>query len=491
MSSVYKKFAGQTFIYGVSTIIARFLYFVLTPYYTRLFKDGIYGIFTNLYANASIINAILAFGMETSFFRYINKHEDKKSEILNNAFWFIFSISTLFLVLGLLFNSQITQFTFNDIKDFENRKLYISFIIWITYFDALSIIPFAKLRADGRPMLYGAIKLINILVCVGLNLGLLWFIPKAVELHWITQPSWYKGAWLGYVLIANLIASGLTFVLLAPQLRKISFNIDVPILKSMLGYSFPILVANLSFIINENIDKIMMTKLLPSNISEVQLGIYGACAKIAVLLNIFIQAYRLGAEPFFFNHAKNENATKTYAQLMNFFVIAVTIIFVGIIANIHIIKHFIGSSYWQGLIVIPLLLMGYVSLGIYMNLSVWYRLTDKTRYGVYISAIGAVITIVLNWIFIPKFSYMAAAGVSCIAYTVMMLVSYLWGQKHYPIPYQVGKCLGLVGLSILFSALSFWVFHKNIFIGNALFITFVMIALYSERTTIKRILKKN
>ena len=255
----------------------------------------------------------------------------------------------------------------------------------------------------------------------------------------------------------------------------------------MLIYSTPVLIANISFIINENIDKLMLGWLLPQNISDQEVGIYGACAKIALFLSIFIQAFRLGAEPFFFSHAKNKNAPQTYARIMDYFVITICLIFVGVAANIEILKYFIRANdpvqrqiYWSGLGVVPLLLLGYVSLGIYMNLSVWYKLSDQTKYGLYISGIGAVITIILNVIFIPKYSYMASAYISFAAYTTMMILSYIWGQKNYPIPYNLKKNLAYIISSALLVYISFYVFDRNIFIGNALLILFVSVALYFE-----------
>jgi O-antigen/teichoic acid export membrane protein len=258
----------------------------------------------------------------------------------------------------------------------------------------------------------------------------------------------------------------------------------------MFTYSWPVLVANFSFILNENLDKLLLGKLLPIGISSAEVGIYTACAKISIFLSIFINAFRLGAEPFFFNHAKNKNANVTYARIMEYFVIAVCIIFVGLVANINILKYFIDPSYWSGLGVVPLLLFGYVSLGIYMNLSVWYKLSDQTKYGLYISGIGAIVTIILNVLFIPKYSYMASAWISLLAYATMMILSYLWGQKNYPIPYNIKKNLAYIIASIIMVFLSFNVFNRNIFAGNALLILFALITFYMERKELMLIFKK-
>jgi hypothetical protein len=263
----------------------------------------------------------------------------------------------------------------------------------------------------------------------------------------------------------------------------------------MLVYSLPVLIANISFIINENIDKIFLGQLLPAEIAEQEVGIYAACYKIAVFLSIFINAFRLGAEPFFFSQSKNKNATETYARIMDYFVIAVSLIFVFLVANIELLKYFIYKEdageqalYWSGLRIVPILLFGYVSLGIYINLSIWYKLSDQTRYGLYISGIGAILTVVLNLIFIPKFGYMASAWISLTAYTLMMILSYLWGQRNYPIPYNLKKniCYLLSSICIVFVA--FIVFERNLLIGNALFLIFTIVILFRERKEIKLIL---
>jgi len=237
-------------------------------------------------------------------------------------------------------------------------------------------------------------------------------------------------------------------------------------------------------------DKILLGQLLPGDAAR-DVGVYGACAKIAVFLSVFVNAFRLGAEPFFFNHAKNKNAGQTYARIMDYFVIAICAIFIGIVANIEIIKQiWVTPIYWVGLRVVPPLLFGYVSLGIYMNLSIWYKLSDQTKYGLYISGVGAILTIVLNVMFIPKYSYMASAWISLIAYTVMMILSYIWGQKNYPIPYSVAKNLAYIVAAVIVVYLSFYVFNRNIFIGDALLLGYVAVAFYFEGANLKAIFKR-
>ncbi len=492
--STAKKFAGQTAIYGVSTIAGRVLSFFLTPIYTRAYLNGTYGVLTTMFSWASILNAVMAFGMETTFFRYLNKYSDNKQRVYNNAFASVFTITILFLLFTLPFVGHIAGFIQIG-KDTHHLDftIYVEYFIAILVVDAWCVIPFAKIRADGRPGRYGAIKFINIVIFITLNLTFIWFIPYIIK-HQLPGSTWfshwYIKGWVGYVFLSNLISSIITLLLLLPEFLKIRFDLDRKMLLEMFSYSWPVLIANLSFIINENIDKILLGQLLPSAISARDVGIYGGCAKISLFLSIFIQAFRLGAEPFFFSHAKNKNAGQTYARIMDYFVITVSVIFVALVANIDILKYFVGKSYWVGLGVIPPLVFGYVSLGIYMNLSVWYKLSDQTKYGLYISGVGAILTIVLNVMFIPKYSYMASAWVSLIAYTVMMVLSYIWGQKNYPIPYNLKKNLVYIVSSIVIVYLSFTIFNRNIFAGNLLLILFIFAAVYFEWKDLKAIFSR-
>lgn len=492
--SAIKKFAGQTAIYGLSTIATRILNFFLTPVYTTVYAPKAYGVFTTMYAWASVLNAVMAFGMETTFFRYINKKEGEKEKVYSNTFFVIAFLVLLFLMISFTFLDQIAQWMQEgktiSVADYKN---YIVYFILILSFDALSVIPFARIRAEGKPLRYAVIKFINIVGFIGLNLLFLFAVPYIIKNNllladWLA--SWYRPEWIGYVFIANLCASIFTFLLLLPELLKLQFSIDKSLLIDMFKYSWPVLVANLSFIINEHSDKIFLEKLLPSEISASEVGIYGACGKLAVFMSIFINAFRLGAEPFFFNTAKNKDAKETYAQIMSYFVIALTLMYVGLVANIDILKYFIGKSYWEGLYVVPVLLLGYLNLGIYMNLSIWYKLSDQTKYGLYISGIGAILTIILNIIFIPMYGFVASAWASLIVYSVMMILSYVWGKKHYPIPYSVKKDMFYIILAVVIVYISFVVFKQNLIAGNILFVLFGIFIFYLERHKLKTIFFK-
>ena len=465
--STAKKFAGQTAIYGLSTIIQRLLSSLLTPLYTGAYLPKVYSIFSTMFSYASILQAVLAFGMETTFFRYLNKFPDKKRQVYNNGFWVIFVVTICFLLLTVPFTHTLAGLIKigKDIPQNE-FELYIKLFIGILILDAWCVIPFAKLRADNRPVKYGSIKVVNIIITVFFNLLFIIAIPHWIKhqlygWHWFS--SWYVHGWVAYAFLSNLISSFVTLLMLLPELLGLELKFDKVMFRLMLIYSGPILVANLSYLVNENLDKILLGKLLPVSISEQEVGIYSACARLSIFASLFNQAFRMGAEPFFFSHSKNKNAGYTYAKIMDYFVITMCIMFLGVVANIEILKHYVNNkAYWVGLDVVPPLLFGYVALGVYMNLSVWYKLSDQTRYGLYISCVGAAATIILNVAFIPKYSYMASAWASLAAYTIMMILSYIWGQRNYPIPYNLKKNLAYIIASLVFVYLSFYIFKRNI-----------------------------
>nr|WP_134089767.1 oligosaccharide flippase family protein [Olivibacter sp. XZL3] len=482
-------------IYGLSTIIARLVNFVLTPLFARKLPTAVFGIFTTMYSYASLLNALLAFGMETTFFRYIQKREDDKQAVYSNTFLIVLFISASFLLIVSLLRKEIAAVI--NISDPDLPK-YITYFSLILVLDAIAIIPFAKIRADGRPLRYGTIKLLNISIFVSSNLFFIVFVPWALKNNIPIAKSfssWYQQQWVGYVFLSNLFASAITLVLMIPEMLKLRLRFDSQLAREMLSYSFPILIANFSFIINENLDKVFLGQLLPDQIAETQVGIYGLSTKLAIFLSIFIQAFRLGAEPFFFSQAKTENSGQTYAIIMDYFVIAMAIGMIGLVANIELLKYFIAGASpaasaenWKGLSVVPILLLGYVFLGVYMSLSIWYKLSDQTKYGLYISGAGATITIVLNLLFIPSYGFIASAWITMITYASMMALSYVLGQKKYPIPYHTLKNLTYIVSAIILSWLSFSVFKRNLLIGNALLLLFLIGTFLRERQPLKQLL---
>lgn len=498
-----KKLISDTIIYGFSTVVTRMIGFIMTPIYTRSFTNSsVFGVFTNMYAYAALINAVLAFGMETTFFRYLNKVEkEDKEKVANNSFIVTLFTTVVFLVTVFLFLKPIA----NWLSQESSSNSYSDYVSFVKYFviilsaDALAVVPFVKLRAEGRPIRYSFVKLVNIFVLVFTNLFLLFWLPALVSTYdfWASFASgWFRSGWLGNVFIANLVASLVTLLLLAPELLKFRFSVDRKLMKSMIAYSLPILVANISFIVNEHLDKMMFPRLIPGQRGEDELGVYGAVSKLAVFLNLFVTAFRLGVEPFFFSHAKDKNAGKTYAMIMDYFIIIMIVVMVGISANIDWLKYFIEgkgeeyAAYWAGLFIIPILLLNNILLGIYMNLTIWYKLSDQTRYALYISGIGAIITIVFNLLFIPSYSYVGAALSTTGAYLAMVLLSFIWGQKNYPIPYNVVKNLSYLFAGIIISGLIFYVFDMNVWIGNTFFIIFLFFVFFKERHEVMSILKR-
>lgn len=490
-----KKFVSDTMIYGLTTIISRTLGFVITPILTRNFTEAAYGIFTHVYAYVSLVNAVLAFGMETTFFRYLQNKEGDKQRVYDSSFFVTLLMTAIFLITIFTFSTPIAMFV-GERENISDYTTYVKIVGLIVAADALAVIPFAKLRADGRPIRYGVIKLVNIFTYLGFVLLFLYGLP------WLTEHSsfwkdlsagWFRKDWLGNIFLANLAASLVTFFMLMPQLLSFRFRVDTVMLRKMLTYSFPIMIANISFIINENLDKMMFPKLIPGIEGDRELGVYGAVTKLAVFLNLFVMAFRLGAEPFFFSYAKNENAKKTYAMIMRYFVLAMILVMIGICANLDWLKSFIRgktedvAGYWEGLFIVPVLLFNYVLLGIYINLSVWYKLSDQTRYGLYISGIGALMTIVLNLLLIPKYSYTGAALSTTVAYFTMVILSYVWGQKNYPIPYESLKIAAYLLIGVV---LSFIAYQLNFWFANVLFLAVLGVVAYSERELIKRFIRR-
>ncbi len=497
--SAIKKFAGQTAIYGISTVVSRVLNFFLTPIYVASYAPRVYGVITVMYSWTSMLSAVLAFGMETTFFRYLKKYENDQQKVYGNSFLTILALSVVFLVFAGLFSEDIAIWMQQGEAYNPDYAIYLRYVIFILVADAIAVIPFASIRAKGRALRYSLIKLLNILTFVGFNLFFIFAIPVILTEQLPGAnffSSWYREGWVGYVFLSNLFASLITLLLLLPELRNVRFVFDKALQREMLAYSFPVLIANISFIVNENIDKIFLRQMLPPGIAEQDVGIYGACSKIAIFLSIFVQAFRLGAEPFFFSHSSEKNAGVTYARIMNFFVIAVCLIFIFLTANIELLKYFIRGKdevqqalYWSGLDIVPVLLFGYISLGIYMNLSIWYKLSDQTRYGLYISGAGAILTIVLNVLFIPQYSYIASAWISFTAYTFMMILSYILGQKNYPIPYNLQKNMGYILAAMAVVFVSFVVFSRNLIVGNLLFFIFTIAAIYVERRELRALFR--
>jgi O-antigen/teichoic acid export membrane protein len=459
--------------------------FLLVPLYTDLLPKAEYGKVSVIFAWMIFFNVILAYGMETAFFRFYNKESDKKA-VVETSMVSIFWTSISFLFLALLFRSNLADWSGIDSQ-------YITYTIWILALDALVIIPFSKLRAYQKPITYAAIKIGNVLVNLILSVVFLLYIPMLIEAkpHGFLRSVYVDNFQIGYIFLANIIASLLTFVALSPDYVYLNWKIDTTLWKRMMRYGMPIMVAGIAFAINEQFDKILLSKLLPANIAEAEVGVYSACYKLGLFMVLYRTAYTLGIEPFFFSHADDKNAPQTYAMVTKYFVIFGSFILLSVIVFADLFKQLMirDSSYWEAMKVVPLIILANFFLGIYTNLSVWYKLIDKTYIGAYISIVGAIITLVLNFLLIPTMSYYGSAIATIAAYGSMMFISYYLGNKYYPIPYDLKKIGGYLSLSIVFSAVSFYGFRENYFVGIGLLITFLYFIYRNEKAILLKIIK--
>jgi O-antigen/teichoic acid export membrane protein len=484
--SLYKNLFKQTAIYGLATVLPRMFSFLLVPLYTDLLPKAAYGKVNIIFAWMIFFNVILAYGMETTFFRFYNNETNKKS-VIETTTVSIFWSTLLFLFPALLLKNYLADLSGIDVQ-------YIIYTIWILVLDALVIVPFSKLRAYQRPMIYAVIKIGNVVVNLSLNVFFLIYLPKIAQ----ANPDSFLGSLytenfeIGYIFVSNIIASLLTFIVLSPNYFHVNWQFDFNLWKRMMRYGLPIMIAGIAFAINEQFDKILLGKLLPANIAEAEVGVYSACYKLGLFMVLYRTAYTLGIEPFFFSHSKNENAPQTYATITKYFVIFGSFILLSVIVFADILKYLMirDSSYWEAMKVVPLIILANFFLGIYTNLSVWYKLIDKTYIGAYISIVGAIVTLVLNFLLIPTMSYYGSAIATIAAYGTMMSISYFLGNKYYPIPYDIKKITGYLGLSILFSIISFYYFRENYYVGIPLLFTFMYFIYHNEKETLNKILKR-
>lgn len=452
--SVLRKLAGQTAIYGISSIAARFVNFLLVPLYTSkfVFTTAEYGVVTALYSWTALLNVVLTFGMETTFFRFASKdhvssNPDQGRVLYSTATWGLFVPSLAFMLLGGLFSAQIA-----DALHFGAYASSVLMLIAIIGIDAITAIPMARLRQQGRPWKYAFINMLSVLVNVSLSVFFLLYCMKRYNMgqHSALIDAVYDPAFgIGYVFAINLVSTAVKLVVLLPAWPSFR-GFEKPLLRAMLAFGAPLMIAGLAGMVNETADRVILKYLLPRDIADSELGIYGACYKLAVLITLFIQAFRMGAEPFFFTHAKEKDSRRTFARIMNVFVAVCMGAFLMVMLFLDVFKHFIPNpAFWPGLKVVPILMLANVFLGIYYNQSVWYKITDRPRVGSTISLIGAAITIVLLFGLIPSFGYMGAAWATFVCYASMAAISYVWGQRHYAVPYNVSRILGYMAFGVV------------------------------------------
>lgn len=481
-------------IYGVPSIVGRFLNLLLTPIYTYTFPAGEYGILGNLLAYVAFFQVLLTYGMETSYFRFASK-SDKPNEVFGTSFVSLSATSLLFVLIISLFSREISGWV-----GYPEQHLYIVWMGMTVALDAITVIPFARLRLQQRPIKFAFFKMINIGINIVLNLFWILLCPRilANNPESLVRHLYNPEIGIGYAFLSYLIASIVTLLLFIPDLgvQKIVFKRKT--LKSMLSYGWPILIVGIAGMVTLNIDKVLIPELIENGKDPMyELGVYAASGKLAILMTLFIQAFRFSFEPFLFSHYKNEVSKKVYGVIMNYFVIFGLLIFIGVIFYMDILKYFIGpqkSGYHEALKVVPWMLMGNLFLGIFYTQSLWYKLTDQTRYGAIFSVIGGVITLLINILFIPKLGYMASAVGFFASSLIITLISYYYGQKYFPVRYDLKK----IG-SYFFVAISLYIIEMKINFSSyileygfrtLLFSLFLLFIWYKEKTDLRRLLPK-
>ncbi len=486
-----KKLAGQTAIYGLPSIVARLLNYLLVPLHTDTFVPERFGVITEMYSYVAFLVVLLTYGMETAYFRFQTKdqHLGTKTSVFSTVILSLFTSTTAFILFASVFSQELATY----IKYPDNAE-YVIWFAFIVGLDAISSISLAKLRIENKSLRFALINILTIVVFVGLNFFWLWYCLPEYESgnrNWVVSTFYSPNIGIGYVFLANLFASALKFILLSPALFKLRFSINWTLLKDMLKYSTPLLIGSLAIIVNETADKIMLKWLLlddlgPKGATE-QVGIYGACYKLSIIISLFIQAFRYAAEPFFFSQEKERDSKEVYAHILKYFVIVLSIIFLGVMLYIDVFKYFIpNEDYWIGLKVVPILLMANIFLGIFYNLSIWYKLSEKTSYGALISSIGAVITITINYLFISKMGYMASAWATFICYGSMVVISYLIGQRHYKINYPIGRIAVYLGTVVCLYLLASYINQDSsqlimYLINTGLLLTYIALVFVLEK----------
>ena len=495
MSSI-KKLVGQTAWYGLSSIAARFISYLLTPYLTYKLSDIAYGENSIVYAFIPFLNVIVTHGMETAYFKFGSKENEE--EIYNTS-----SFSMLFVTLLVLIGLFTWKVPLAELLQITIHPEYISLLAWIVALDALTTIPFSRLRMQDRPKKFALIKVGGILINILATYSFISLLPNYVQAHpdgflqKLYQPNWE----VGYILIAGIVQNVFVLLLLQKEIRSIRFKFNFSLWMRMMAYALPLVLVGFGGMINETLDRIMLGWWGPGetvDANKAMVGVYSACYKLAILITISIQAFRMGAEPFFFKQAETDQAQKTYAKVMKFFVISLCVMFLTVMLYIDIWKLFIQNpAMYVGLKVVPILLIANMFLGVYYNLSIWYKLSNRTMAGAWITLLGAIITILINYIAIPHFGYMASAWATFFCYGTMMVVSYLWGQRVYPVPYATKKLIAYFVIALLVYGINH-ILHLvstnqpfNYLFATILLFAFIVFVVRIERKDLQSIFRKS
>ena len=435
-----KSLAMDTAIYGLSSIIGKFLNYLLVPLYTyALARTDDYGIVTNLYAWTALLLVLLTYGMETGFFRFANREDYDAKSVYKTAYWTLLSTSTLFALLVIVFQQPLA-----GVLGYADHAEFVAMMFLTVAVDAFASIPFAYLRNQKRPILFAALKLLFVILNIAFNLLFLVILGKNDVF---------------YVFLSNLMATGIQTLCLLPFTMPKGGRFDGKALKEMLRYSLPLLVLGVAGIMNQTLDRILFPYLYPGEDAQSQLGIYGACFKVAMVMMMFTQAFRYAYEPFVFSKHKDRQSVEAYADAMKYYIIFSYLILLGVIFYLDIFRYIVSSAYWEGLKIVPVVLWTYVFQGVYFNLSFWYKLTDETKWGAYFSLIGLCITLVLQIVGVPIIGYWASCGSSLVCYFVIMVLSYIIGQKKAPIPYDMKSIGGYTLLTVGLLAVYYYIRH--------------------------------
>ncbi|RSK51062.1 polysaccharide biosynthesis C-terminal domain-containing protein [Hymenobacter rigui] len=463
--SIAKRLASQTAIYGVSSIVGRVLNTFLVPVYTARFAAAEYGIVTGLYAYVSFLNVLFTYGMETTYFRFANRPDTNRQELYDR-------VMTLLLISSVVLTAVLAALARPLMSLIDLPPGHEQYAVWIALIlglDAVAAIPFARLRLENKARKFATIRTANILVNVGLNLFFIVFCPDVLAgkylagLRPLVESVYNPTIGVGYVFLSNLVASGVTLLLLGRELLDFRPRLNLEPLRPLLRYAYPILLMGMAGMVNEMLDRVMLPKWLPkgfypgqSNLTAV--GIYGACYKISILMSLVIQAFKYAAEPFFFAQSTEKNSPRTFALVLKWFTLCCAMLFVGVSVNVDLVARIFlqRAEYRQGLSVVPVLLLANLFLGVYWNLSVWFKLTDKTYFGTYLGFAGAILTVALNFLLIPLLGYMGSAIATLACYFMMAALCWWLGERHFPVPYPVMRLLAWLTIAVGVVAVSWW-----------------------------------
>lgn len=435
--------AKDTVIYGLSSIVGRFLNWLLVPLYTYVLQSQAdYGIVTNLYAWTALLLVILTYGMETGFFRFANREDKDAAQVYTTILTSVGFTSLLFAILCCCFSQSISEWL-----GYADHQEFIALLSVVVALDAFASIPFAYLRYKKHPIRFAVLKLLFVVLNIALNIFFLVLCPRWQ--HWDIISSWYDPDYgVGYVFVANILATAIQTLFLLPSIVAEKYAFSFALLKQLLRYCLPLLILGVAGIMNQTLDRIIFPFLYTASDSAAQLGIYGACFKVAMVMMMFSQAFRYAYEPFVFSKHKDRQSVEAYADAMKYYIIFSYLILLGMVFYLDILKFIVAESYWSGLTIVPIVLWTYIFQGVYFNLSYWYKLTDRTQWGAYFSLIGLAITILLQIIFVPRMGYIASAFSSTVCYFIIMLLSYFVGRRYLPIPYDI-KSIGAYTLLVI------------------------------------------